>query len=327
MISLAVISLKDIIKLLKRFFIISAIVIIIINSIRIIKIKNIFNLEKNFGNLTRNIDKTILLSNYFNNKEIIENSTTVSGIKKILVSELVIFSQEYELMEKENQEENVDYIDTTITMEDDNVNVAQDVQNEENNKNNENNENNKEGDENSLIAEIPYSLKTKVIDENNKIDKYTEIYQSVKIKNESKYELTENILTPDIDFSNKKDIIIYHTHTCESYTPTEQNNYIASGNFRTIDLNYSVSRVGSELTNYLNSFGFNVVHNNTYHDYPAYTGSYTRSLSTINSVLSNNNAELVIDLHRDALGSNSSYAPSIQIGDEIAAQLMFVIRN
>ncbi len=34
---------------------------------------------------------------------------------------------------------------------------------------------------------------------------------------------------------------------------------------------------------------------------------------------------LVIDLHRDALGNNSNYAPRVQIGEEVAAQLMFVI--
>lgn len=34
---------------------------------------------------------------------------------------------------------------------------------------------------------------------------------------------------------------------------------------------------------------------------------------------------LVIDLHRDALGSNSNYAPRVKIGEEVVAQLMFVI--
>ena len=34
---------------------------------------------------------------------------------------------------------------------------------------------------------------------------------------------------------------------------------------------------------------------------------------------------MVIDLHRDAVGSKPEYAPSVKIGDETAAQLMFVI--
>ena len=102
--------------------------------------------------------------------------------------------------------------------------------------------------------------------------------------------------------------------------------YVASGNFRTIDLNYSVARVGTELTNNLSSLGFNVNHDKTYHDYPAYTGSYTRALSTIKKVLEKTpKSEFIIDLHRDAIGSMSNYGPTVQIGDEIVAQVMFVI--
>ena len=54
--------------------------------------------------------------------------------------------------------------------------------------------------------------------------------------------------------------------------------YEMTGNYRTTDLNYSVARVGTELTSYLQNKGFNVEHNTTYHDYPAYSGSYARSL-------------------------------------------------
>ena len=96
------------------------------------------------------------------------------------------------------------------------------------------------------------------------------------------------------------------------------------GNYRTIDLNYSVARVGDELANCLGSSGFNVTHNTSYHDYPSYTGSYNRSLSTVQGVLKNFNSDIIIDLHRDAIG-DYSYAPKVKIGDEMAAQLMFVI--
>ena len=39
-------------------------------------------------------------------------------------------------------------------------------------------------------------------------------------------------------------------------TPTEKNTYQASGNFRTTDLNYSIARVGTELTNLLKNLVF-----------------------------------------------------------------------
>lgn len=101
--------------------------------------------------------------------------------------------------------------------------------------------------------------------------------------------------------------------------------YEASGNYRTTDLNYSVARVGTELTNYLKEKGFNVTHNTTYHDYPAYSGSYARSLNTLEGLLEGKNTQLVFDLHRDAVGSSNEYAPTIKINDNYVAQIMFVI--
>lgn len=155
-------------------------------------------------------------------------------------------------------------------------------------------------------------------------DRFTNEYNGVKIKNGTDFELTESMLEPNIEV-DKKNVLIYHTHTCESYTPTENYNYEQTGNYRTTDLNFSVARVGDELENNLKNYGINVVHDKTYHDYPEYTGSYGRSLETVNNMLNNTKADIIIDLHRDAIGSDANYAPMVKIGDEYAAQLMFVI--
>jgi len=155
---------------------------------------------------------------------------------------------------------------------------------------------------------------------------FTNTYGSVKIKNDTDIKLTESILKPDYKVSNKKDIIIYHTHTCESYTATKENTYKASGNYRTTDLDYSVVRVGKELEKELEKLKFNIIRDKTKHDYPAYSGSYTRSLETVQKLLKKNEeAEIIFDIHRDAIGSNSSYAPIVEINGEKVAQLMFVI--
>ncbi len=313
MINLAVISLKDIIRFFRNIIIIVITLIFIFKVIGVFKNKNYNTLEELKKNsftkssFTSILEKTILVSNSFKNGETTVKQET--GIKKVLMSELVILGTEEELMELENQEELTDN-NSNINQEE----LKQDIIDNSNQ------------DTKTNPPDVSTGLPTKVISENNKTDKFTDVYKSVKIKNESKYPLTEEMVTPNIDFSNKKDIIIYHTHTCESYTPTAENNYVASGNFRTTDLNYSVARVGTELTNNLSAFGFNVNHNTAYHDYPAYTGSYTRGLSTIQSILSNSpSTEFVIDLHRDALGSNSGYAPSVKIGEEVASQIMFVM--
>ena len=157
-------------------------------------------------------------------------------------------------------------------------------------------------------------------------ESYTNSYGSVKIKNDTDIKLTKEILKPDYNIKNCKDILIYHTHTCESYTQTKENSYKASGNFRTTNLNYSVVKVGKELESSLKKYKFDVVRNETKHDYPAYSGSYNRSLETIQGMLKKNKeAEIVFDIHRDAIGSNSNYAPTVEINGEKVAQLMFVI--
>ncbi len=178
----------------------------------------------------------------------------------------------------------------------------------------------------STVEEAQTGLTTEVVSGGNINSKYTNEYNGVKIKNESKYELTQEMLTPSIELDDKKDVIIYHTHTCESYTPSPGFEYTQTGNYRTTDLNFSVVRVGRELKNNLTNYGFNVIHDETYHDYPAYSGSYNRSLVSVkNDLATNPNTQIVIDLHRDAVGEGGSYAPTVKIGDEYVAQIMFVI--
>lgn len=313
MINLAVINLKDIINFIKKIIIGIILLIFFIWFIRKIKNADYVNLEnlkhKSILDYCKIIDKTLITSEYYNNDKI----TKESGIKRILGSELSLLEIE-KLMEKENQEEILEF--------ENNENINELAICTEDINNNENNDIATEKNIDKVDSEDNFTCT--IIEDKNKTDTYTDIYKSVKIKNESKYILTEEIVTPDFNLSNTNDIIIYHTHTCESYTPTEKDNYIASGNFRTTDLNYSVVRVGEELKKYLINT-FNVNHNSTYHDYPAYSGSYTRSLTTIKSIVPENYSGLVIDLHRDALGSNSSYAPRVKIGEDVAAQLMFVI--
>lgn len=179
-------------------------------------------------------------------------------------------------------------------------------------------------DSSSQLEHAPTNVATTVV-ENNVPNKYTDFYNGVSIKNGTNYSLTEDILNPNNIDINKNDVMIFHTHTCESYTPTENYTYEESGTFRTTDLNFSVSRVGDALSDQLLSYGFNVTHDKTYHDYPAYSGSYGRSQATVENLLvSHPGTDIIIDLHRDAI-TDTSYAPSVIIGDETVAQLMFVI--
>jgi len=177
----------------------------------------------------------------------------------------------------------------------------------------------------SPAVEIASIAKTESVSERNFEAGYNLVIGTTKIDNESNYTITEEMINKNIQISNKKDILIYHTHTSESYTPCNTYNYTMTGNYRTTDSNYNVIRVGSELKTYLKKKGFNVIHDGTYHDYPAYSGSYSRSLETAERLIHDTPGDIVIDLHRDAVGNGDTYGPTIMIDGQRVAQLMFVI--
>ena len=178
--------------------------------------------------------------------------------------------------------------------------------------------------QNEEETENDKNITTEIITKNPIKDGSNIVLGNVKIKNETNYQLTEDLLNNAISIENKN-IILFHTHSCESYTSSEKYPYTPTGNYRTTDLNFTVTRVGTELETYLKKYNYNVVHNTDYHDYPAYNGSYTRSLKTVENILQTTPSDIIIDVHRDAIGSRNDYAPTVKIGDEEAAQLMFVI--
>ena len=180
-------------------------------------------------------------------------------------------------------------------------------------------------DEKQEIEKAQTDLSTEVITNNPIAENANRQYGNVKIKNQTTYELTDEVLNPDITIENKN-FVLFHTHSCESYTSSEAYSYEPTGTFRTTDLNFSVVRVGVELENQLKQYNYNVIHNTSFHDYPSYNGSYTRSLATVENILQDNPSDIIIDIHRDAIGSRSDYAPIVKIGDtDVAAQIMFVI--
>ena len=297
MINLTVLSLKDICKYIFKIAIVLLILWLFIRIISLIKIEEInmhINIDEKelLGFIDSEIPGIKQLNHRENDKEI---KDTVNPLKTMLQIELGIINNIKK--NDENQQEN------GLVNNDD---IDKNIENE-----------------NREVEQAKTGLETKVI-ENDVPTNYTDEYGSVQIKNGTDYNLTDDILNPDIEVNNK-DIIIFHTHTCESYTSTEKFNYEETGTFRTTDLNYSVARVGDELTNQLKSYNYNVIHDTTYHDYPAYSGSYGRSLETVKTLLAGyKNTDVIIDIHRDAI-ADYSYAPTVKIGEEYAAQLMFVI--
>ena len=302
MFNVTVISVKDIIKYTTKIAIAAILLFLFIKMLSKnfnfenskIELSNIIKEEK----LLQLIQENIPVIKQINREEKVEEKIEeVSLLKTVVLSQLNVANYIRPKEEKKQEDEN------TI-----------------------NNGQNKEDTTSSnkiKVEQAEIGLTTEVLP-TNVPNKYTNSYNGVYIRNETQYQLTEEMLNPNITI-NSKNILIFHTHTCESYTPSENFNYEQTGTYRTTDLNYSVARVGEELTKQLNSYGYKVVHNTTYHDWPSYSGSYGRSLETVKKLLQeNNNTDIVIDLHRDAIG-DYSYAPTVKIGQEEASQLMFVI--
>lgn len=239
-------------------------------------------------------------------------------------------NEEYKNIAKEDdQKENKNILQEMLKTQISSVNAikeSEEITNKENNENIQENEKN-QTEEKQEIQLAQEGLQTQVITQNPISENSNVTYKSVKIKNQTSYTLTEEMLNPDITIENKN-IILFHTHSCESYTSSDKYPYTPTGTFRTTDLNFTVVRVGTELENQLKQYQYNVIHNTDYHDYPSYNGSYTRSLATVENILKTNPSDIIIDVHRDAVGSRSDYAPTVKIGDtDEAAQIMFVIRN
>ena len=309
MINMAVISLKDIIKYLLKITLVIAVVVGLIQYFSHVKENTSQNGFWEQNTFLSCIDMTIPgIASLNHSENTNKQKENIEPLKVALGIELEMF--------------------TTLTDEDaqvaENLKDGKDKQTKNQEQENSQKQNGEENKNNQTeVQHAATGLETQV-QKSNVPEKYTTQYNGVKIRNETDYKLTEEILTPDITV-NTKNILLFHTHSCESYTESEKYQYKQTGNFRTTDKNYSVIRVGTELTNQLQSYGYNVIHDTSYHDYPSYSGSYDSSLKTVTKLLKENeNTDVVIDLHRDAIGDNT-YAPTVKIGDEYAAQLMFVI--
>lgn len=145
----------------------------------------------------------------------------------------------------------------------------------------------------------------------------------IPISNETEYVIdTKSILdnyTPPVRKENEPQILIVHTHATEGYADSDN---------RSLDAQKNMVAVGKALCDSLTEYGFSVIHDTTYHDYPNYNGSYSNSLKTVNSYLEKYpSIDIVLDLHRDGIikEDGTKVKLATDYNGEKAAQLMFVV--
>lgn len=127
-------------------------------------------------------------------------------------------------------------------------------------------------------------------------------------------------------YSEEPQVLIIHTHTSESYEPSEKAYYDEDYTCRSADPDNSVVAVGAAMAEELASAGIAVLHDGTIHD-AQYTGAYDRSLATTEKLLAEfPSIKIILDVHRDAIEEQDGTRISAvtEINGEKAAQIMII---
>lgn len=156
----------------------------------------------------------------------------------------------------------------------------------------------------------------------DRIDMYGITIYDYSSKNIDYQELIER----NVDLTKKSDpILLYCSHTSETYSNSDNFKFNYTGNYRTKDAKYNMLSVASIMANTFKDRGFTTVLDTTAHDYTSYDNAYKNSLKTINLNLDKyNRFGVVIDVHRDA-AADLSFGPKTIINGKSTAQLMLVV--
>lgn len=123
-----------------------------------------------------------------------------------------------------------------------------------------------------------------------------------------------------------KRVLIYHTHTWEAYEQVADAPYRETEKWRTKDDACNVVAVGDALAASLRALGLTVVHDTTAFEPPNLDDAYERSLAMLESRFADGERyDLYIDLHRDALSSQSTIRRTVSIGGEEVARFMVLV--
>ncbi len=126
--------------------------------------------------------------------------------------------------------------------------------------------------------------------------------------------------------SEKPQVLIYHTHTSESFLPYG-GDYDEDYPIRSSDPERNMTAVGDAICEALAKRGISSVHDCKVHDYPMFTGAYYRSADTLTENLEEYpSIKIAIDIHRDGIinEDGSVTAPTAEINGKAAAQFMII---
>ena len=125
---------------------------------------------------------------------------------------------------------------------------------------------------------------------------------------------------------SKPTVLIFHTHTTESYQMINEGWYTKAYPTRHDDKNQNMVRVGNAICEELEKKGIGVIHDTEIHD-RKYTGAYDNSRKTVEKILKDNpTIQIVLDVHRDAIqqSDGTKIKPTFTYNGKKAAQVMII---
>ncbi len=127
--------------------------------------------------------------------------------------------------------------------------------------------------------------------------------------------------------SDQPQILIYHTHTTESFEPYARDFYDSSFYSKTTDMTKNIVSVGDNICKQLDQAGITYIHDTLVHDYPSYNEAYASSRKTVQEIMKQYpSIKICLDIHRDGIQreDGTRIAPVTQINGKQAAQIMII---
>ena len=159
----------------------------------------------------------------------------------------------------------------------------------------------------------------------------TTVYGKVAVQNRTSQKMDiKKVLAEPVDLKiedkTKPTILIYHTHTTESYQMLDTDWFTKSYQTRSNLATRNMVRVGDEIVAQLEAAGFAVIHDTKIYD-ATYNGAYYRSEDAIEAYQKKYpQLQVLLDIHRDAIQTNDTtrIKPVATINGKKAAQIMII---
>jgi len=163
---------------------------------------------------------------------------------------------------------------------------------------------------------------------------YIDLPEGGQVRNctELSNDVLKKQLAKDLPFkisldSDQPQVLIYHTHTTESYEPYARDFYDSTFSSKTTEMDKNVVSVGDRICRELDKAGITYVHDTLIHDHPDYNGAYDSSRKTVKEILKKYpSIKVCLDIHRDGIqrGDGTRIAPVTEIDGKQAAQIMII---